>query len=270
MLPPSDATRTDGLVCVGDRGAELRNIDPFHEGVLEDEDAAPVVDARCAPGRRSRPTRRRPPVPPRARHRKRLLPGIFVFENPPFLARARVATASIPDASPLESSAGTVAAVRVSRALFTPFTASVSFARPRARAPISPPPPSPDRSSSALARPSITRERFSRLASVARRVQKLFDSSRAPSIEPFARARPPPARRRATTRLARSTRLFSRHPSRHASPSRRRRRRRTRRRRARRRARARRAANHRQARDRRARARRRARCGRDDDDDDDE
>ena len=244
VLPPSDATRTDGLVCVGDRGAELRNIDPFHEGVLEDEDDAARNPARDAGHVRLDVDRRY--------HRARdtgsaSLPGIFVFENPPFsFARARVATASIPTPSPLGRPPGTVAAPRLARRSFTPFTASVSFARPRARAPISPPPPSPDRSSS-RARASINHARTLFAPRVSRAsCSKSSLTARARHRSSHSRARAPSTRAssRPTSRLARSTRLFSRHPSRHASPSRRRRRRRTRRRRARRRERARRAANH--------------------------
>lgn len=105
VLPPSDATRTDGLVCVGDRGAELRNIDPFHEGVLEDDDdAARESRARDVGHVRLDVDRRY--------HRARdtesaSLPGIFVFENPPFLFRARACRDCVdPDAVAASASAG--------------------------------------------------------------------------------------------------------------------------------------------------------------------
>ena len=105
VLPPSDATRTDGLVCVGDRGAELRNIDPFHEGVLEDDDdAARESRARDVGHVRLDVDRRY--------HRARdtesaSLPGIFVFENPPFLFRARACRDCVdPDAVAARASAG--------------------------------------------------------------------------------------------------------------------------------------------------------------------
>jgi len=99
VLPSADARRrTDGLVCVGDRGVELRNVDPFHEGVFEDAPArrlraADVGHVRLDVDRRY--------------HRARdaatgdHLPGIFVFENPPSLFRARVCRDCFdPDADP--------------------------------------------------------------------------------------------------------------------------------------------------------------------------